>query len=93
MLVARILGEAWLSGLVSGVMKGTRTFNKSSLILTHGFPLTDESLMTMFRALLFSAGSDTLRKSLVRNVPIPKDATSIVSMRLTVEAAYKLAHI
>ena len=51
------------------------TLDKSSLSLTHGLSLTEESLMTILSALLFSP-VEAIRKSLVRNVPIPKDTAN-----------------
>lgn len=47
------------------------TLDKSSLNLIHGLPPTDDSLMTIFNALLFSPEEVKL-KSFVRKVPIPK---------------------
>ena len=52
--------------------KFSLALDKSSLSLTHGLPLTEESLMTILSALLFSP-VEAIRKSLVRNVPMPKD--------------------
>lgn len=50
------------------------TLPKSSLSLTHGLWSTDDNLTTMLRALLLSP-VEAVRKSLVRNVPIPKETT------------------
>ena len=53
-----------------------RTFVISSLILTVGLPETDDSLMTMFNARLFSDPPlDALLKSFVRDVPMPNEPT------------------
>ena len=54
----------------------TRTFVISSLIFTVGLPATEESLITMFKALLFSVPPlDLVLKSLVSEVPIPNAPT------------------
>ena len=52
---------------------GMPTLVISSLIFTVGLPSTDESLITMFRALLFSVPPlDFLLKSFESDVPMPK---------------------
>ena len=59
-----------------------RTFVISSLIFTAGLPSTDESLMTIFRALLLSAPLlDFFLKSFVNEVPMPKEPARGINQR------------
>lgn len=60
----------------------------SSLIFTVGFPSTDESLMTMFSARLFSAPFDAFLKSFESDVPIPNEPV-IMLMTYTVAIAWR----
>ncbi len=59
------------------------TLVKSSLNLIHGRPPTDDNLITIFNALLFSP-EDAILKSFVRKVPIPNATVTRIRDQLSV---------